>query len=159
MIGQKFTRLTVLNKAPKKKGESATKYLCKCDCGSEGIYTGSDLTAGRCRSCGCLSEEIRKNSLHYKIEMYASSMEVGDSIDLDTAHKLFGGGRPTVSRSLCVLYGKGVFERKRKKCCGIAYYYVKADKKEDLIKARESNYMDKFNFGMYYKFESEARGL
>lgn len=33
------------------------RYLCRCDCGTEFIVLGSNLLAGRTKSCGCLKKE------------------------------------------------------------------------------------------------------
>ena len=59
LTGQKFGRLTVLERAidPNCK---ATKWLCKCDCGKEKIVCGSNLTAGKTKSCGCYRKEKLK---------------------------------------------------------------------------------------------------
>lgn len=60
LIGKKFNRLTVIEKAGKKYG--ITAYLCRCDCGNEVVLTGSSLTTGNTKSCGCYAKEIQENS-------------------------------------------------------------------------------------------------
>lgn len=37
-----------------------TKWLCKCDCGSETIVTQKNLCNGNTKSCGCLNAEMKK---------------------------------------------------------------------------------------------------
>jgi hypothetical protein len=54
LTGQRFGRLTALQLAAK----SPTKWLCKCDCGKELVTLGASLSAGRTKSCGCLSREL-----------------------------------------------------------------------------------------------------
>jgi len=56
IIGQKFGRLTVIERAENgKNGEP--RWLCKCDCGNETIARGSFLKNGRVKSCGCIARE------------------------------------------------------------------------------------------------------
>jgi hypothetical protein len=54
--GDRFLRLTVIASA----GNGS--WLCRCDCGVEKAVHGSNLTAERTRSCGCLARE--KATLH-----------------------------------------------------------------------------------------------
>ena len=52
-IGEKFNRLTVLEKSSLKSGTSYL-WLCKCDCGNETYATLASLRSGHKKSCGCL---------------------------------------------------------------------------------------------------------
>lgn len=56
IIGQKFGKLTVIEKANKPKNikERRIYWLCRCDCGNEKIVSGHDLKSGDTQSCGCL---------------------------------------------------------------------------------------------------------
>lgn len=62
LIGQKFTRLTVIaydgmkRRDPGKPG-NASFWLCRCDCGAEKSIPGFNLKKGNTRSCGCLLRE------------------------------------------------------------------------------------------------------
>lgn len=62
LIGQRFERLVVLERADdeidKKSGKHKTKWLCQCDCENKKIVRGASLTSGRVRSCGCLHKEV-----------------------------------------------------------------------------------------------------
>ena len=54
LAGKKFGRWTVIKKGyPSKNGN--TRWLCKCDCGTEKIVFGINLRQGRTKSCGCLN--------------------------------------------------------------------------------------------------------
>lgn len=75
LIGQKFGRLTVVerdeDKVDPKSGKHKTKWLCDCDCGTKNYSVmGVALTSGATRSCGCLHREVSsetlKNSTHRK---------------------------------------------------------------------------------------------
>jgi hypothetical protein len=56
MIGQKFDRLTVLNRnGSDQKGNAL--YDCVCDCGNSKTVVGYRLKNGNTRSCGCLQIE------------------------------------------------------------------------------------------------------
>ena len=54
--GDVYGRLTVLRYAGPNKWRQAT-WLCRCDCGTEKVVGGSQLTSGLTRSCGCLQRE------------------------------------------------------------------------------------------------------
>lgn len=61
--GQKFGRLTVLNRTPSKidkSGKSRTMWNCKCDCGNDAIVSADYLKRSECPSCGC---EATKNRI------------------------------------------------------------------------------------------------
>lgn len=65
LIGEKFGRLTVEEKAerPKHIKSKRAYWKCKCDCGNEIIATTTDLKTGHTKSCGCLrAEKISKMS-------------------------------------------------------------------------------------------------
>lgn len=47
LTGKVFGKLTVI------QPERISSYLCRCECGREGIYSAGDLLTGRRRSCGC----------------------------------------------------------------------------------------------------------
>ena len=61
LVGQKFGRLTVLEKVADKidlkSGKHKSQFLCQCDCGNQKVVLGSALTQGTIRSCGCLHRE------------------------------------------------------------------------------------------------------
>ena len=61
--GQRFGKLTVLERTGSKNGQSA--WLCKCDCGVEKIISASNLKTNTF-SCGCYHKEIAKkvNTIH-----------------------------------------------------------------------------------------------
>jgi hypothetical protein len=56
LTGQKFSRLTVIERAGKDKGDQSL-WLCKCLCGQEKTVRGGDLKTKRTKSCGCLLRE------------------------------------------------------------------------------------------------------
>lgn len=55
LTGQKFERLTVLERV--ENIGTKTAWKCLCDCGNIKIVTGNNLTQGRIKSCGCLKKE------------------------------------------------------------------------------------------------------
>ena len=62
LIGQKFGRLTVLERDLSKRGVAAY-WICRCDCGVVKSIRGSNLTTTKnpTKSCGCLAREINTN--------------------------------------------------------------------------------------------------
>ena len=58
LTGQKFNRLTVIEKDNIKKNNY---WICQCECGNTTSVRGIDLKRGQVKSCGCLlSEHIKK---------------------------------------------------------------------------------------------------
>lgn len=58
MIGKRFGRLTVLEKASENKNGQYS-WICRCDCGqTTAPIAGSYLRRGQRKSCGCLRREI-----------------------------------------------------------------------------------------------------
>ena len=56
LIGQKFGKLTVIERA-ENNVQGSTQWLCKCDCdGKEIIVKGGNLKSGNTQSCGCTSK-------------------------------------------------------------------------------------------------------
>ena len=57
ITGQRFGKLTVIEKAPNKPGVKGQQWRCLCDCGKETIGRGPDLRKGDKKSCGCLQKK------------------------------------------------------------------------------------------------------
>jgi hypothetical protein len=60
LIGQKFGRLTVVERSNKKQNRKS-HWICTCECGVEKTIVGGDLRSGRTTSCGCYNIESAKN--------------------------------------------------------------------------------------------------
>lgn len=58
--GQRFGKLTAIERVENRKGRTAWK--CQCDCGNIHIVTTKDLKEGKCKSCGC-SQHIKYRSM------------------------------------------------------------------------------------------------
>lgn len=56
LTGQRFGRLTVIERAPNKGNK--TMWLCKCDCGNVKTVDSYLLKSGQTMSCGCLHREM-----------------------------------------------------------------------------------------------------
>ena len=56
LTGQTFSRLTVIEFAETRKGQSY--WNCICQCGSRLVVMSPNLTRGFTKSCGCLHKEI-----------------------------------------------------------------------------------------------------
>ncbi len=61
LMGQKFGRLTVIERAENDKYDK-TMWLCQCECSKKTIVQGSSLKSGATKSCGCLNKENLKNN-------------------------------------------------------------------------------------------------
>ena len=70
LMGQRFTRLTVVGEVGRKPvGKKQVPWIVwrvRCDCGKEIECFAADLRGGNTRSCGCLQVEkvTEKNTLH-----------------------------------------------------------------------------------------------
>src|SRR5687768_15266949 len=58
--GQRFGRWTVLSLALR-TGPGQSRWLCRCDCGTEAVVASDGLRKGRSRSCGCSKREPGSN--------------------------------------------------------------------------------------------------
>lgn len=61
LVGQRFSRLTVLSRSENDKHGKA-RWLCLCDCGTETIVGTGSLKSGSIRSCGCLLRETARQT-------------------------------------------------------------------------------------------------
>lgn len=62
IVGAKFGRLTVVERAENKSRYAC--WLCKCDCGNIVIVRDSDLKVGGTKSCGCFrKDKVTKHNL------------------------------------------------------------------------------------------------
>lgn len=60
LTGQKFGRLTVIERAERRTGHGEhAHWVCMCDCGKVTVVKSSDLTCGKTKSCGCFREEMK----------------------------------------------------------------------------------------------------
>lgn len=59
LTGQKFGRLTVLNRIFNKS--KPTQWLCHCECGQEKVFYANNLIRGFSQSCGCLRKVVLKD--------------------------------------------------------------------------------------------------
>lgn len=75
LTGQKFGRLTVIERAEKPchVHDAAAYWKCRCDCGKEKIVSGKNLMYGKSLSCGCLSKEVARK-LHLKHKAHNTSL-------------------------------------------------------------------------------------
>ena len=66
LTGQRFERLVVIGRAPDKacvrggRNFHIVMWECVCDCGAICEIDGTDLRAGRSKSCGCLQKDAAR---------------------------------------------------------------------------------------------------
>lgn len=61
LTGQRFGRLTVLERSINKGKQKRTTWKCQCDCGNIITVFGYNLKNNHTKSCGCLSVENGRN--------------------------------------------------------------------------------------------------
>lgn len=70
LTGQAFGRWTVVSRAEKSPTCRASRWNCKCSCGTSRAVFGGGLKSGESKSCGCLKREfsrsqcITRNTIH-----------------------------------------------------------------------------------------------
>ena len=64
LTGKQFGRWTVIGLFARAtlKPNRNKKWLCRCECGAEGLVYHGTLTSGRSLSCGCLRDELNGES-------------------------------------------------------------------------------------------------
>lgn len=97
LTGQRFGRLTVVEKAAPRPGSTNARWLCKCDCGNETIVAGSILRRGESTSCGCYRSEYWRNQktvhgkCHSRIARIWYNMKERCYCKTDPAYDNYGG--------------------------------------------------------------------
>lgn len=77
LIGQKFGRLTVIDRLENTKS-GKTRWLCICDCGNETAVQGNNLKNKHVKSCGCLNKELtRQRSQKYNTYDLTNNYGIG----------------------------------------------------------------------------------
>ena len=86
LIGQKFGRLTVLERDMSKPiGHGYESYwICECECGNKVSVIKKSLTSGHTQSCGCL----RKEQLKAKNTLDLTNLRFGKLIALENTWEL-----------------------------------------------------------------------
>lgn len=75
LYGQKFGRLTVIDRAPNIKTHSnKTGWNCVCDCGTKKIVATAQLVNGRTKSCGCWKRELANS--YRRLRPYEATFNV-----------------------------------------------------------------------------------
>lgn len=66
-IGNKYNKLTVIERDKMKDKGSGAYWICKCECGNTTSVLGGSLRAGEIKSCGCLTsaEFIKRRANKY----------------------------------------------------------------------------------------------
>lgn len=87
LTGQKFNRLTVIERDLEKSNKKRVMWKCKCDCGNITSARTCDLKSEHYKSCGCYGREaaregtIRSNKERTKHGMYGTKFyRVWDSM-------------------------------------------------------------------------------
>lgn len=101
-IGQRFGRLTVIERAPDGNDKSkynAVRYYCRCDCGSVVSVRKNGLISGNTKSCGCLSKEVhstQKGLISHPLYNIWRGMKKRCYSKTDHAYRNYGGRGITV---------------------------------------------------------------
>lgn len=61
-IGNKYGRLSVIERAQTPPGKTGVWWRCLCECGKETVVLGTALRCGNTKSCGCLQRDFAKST-------------------------------------------------------------------------------------------------
>jgi hypothetical protein len=86
--GQRYGQLLVQDIETKEKG-GAIKWRCACDCGGTAAVRSGSLVTGNTRSCGCLREQVARESMKAQ-QLWAKSPITGSVANFRGA----AGARP-----------------------------------------------------------------
>lgn len=76
LTGQRFGRLTVIERSEKTTKSCSVYWKCICDCGNETIVARNNLKGRRMtKSCGCLSKELLKSRYRKMLEKRLNNYE------------------------------------------------------------------------------------
>lgn len=59
LSGQRFGRLTVIERMPPTPKSRSVLWICQCDCGNLCVYSSGSITNGNVVSCGCRKKEAQ----------------------------------------------------------------------------------------------------
>jgi hypothetical protein len=103
LVGLKFNRLLVLSRAENEKHSGNTRWNCLCDCGNKTVTSGTNLTRGISKSCGCggkrivigsrygrlvilekvdKPKEVKRTAYYYKTLCDCGNFHITSSVDL-----------------------------------------------------------------------------
>lgn len=99
LIGQKFGKLTVIEKTQQRKHNNIV-WKCKCECGNEHYAYTNLLTSGGCKSCGCLQSETA-SKLHSTDNIIGHQFGLLTAIEKDKSHKAPNGSYMIKCRCEC----------------------------------------------------------
>jgi len=77
LTGEKYGRLTVVNRHAVNTNGGKPQWLCICECGKEKVASSSNLRQGQTKSCGCLHIEsaLRASAIHKSHGLTGSRIE------------------------------------------------------------------------------------
>lgn len=100
LTGQRFGRLTVIEKVPSKTTNA--RWKCLCDCGKETFVLGTTLRRGQSQSCGCLRAEMSASRMtkhgrcNSRLAHIWYQMKERCFCETNTAYENYGGRGITV---------------------------------------------------------------
>ena len=59
-VGERFGRLTVLEKTNRRYKDGSVLYICQCDCGNIKEIPSNVLSPSGVKSCGCLLKDAKE---------------------------------------------------------------------------------------------------
>lgn len=62
LTGQKFGRLTVVERSCNSNKDRNVYWICRCECGNYTVVQGRNLRNGKSKSCGCFMRDYAKHA-------------------------------------------------------------------------------------------------
>ena len=148
MTGQKFGKLTVLERADNDKFGKA-QWLCECECGNKKIIAGASLRRGLTVSCGCHKlEKLKKYNEEHTIDETGHIYGYLTVINRNEDPELIKDNRAMWNcqckcGNTCVVSGKALREG-RTTSCGCRRQSLGEEKIEQILLQNNFNYAKEY---------------
>lgn len=143
LVGLKFGRLTVIKRV-ENQGKN-TRWLCRCDCGIEKIFFGSNLRRGLSKSCGCYrKEKLSKEKLIDLTGQKFGKLKVISLHHYDKGLRQYYWTCQCDCGGICIVYG-GHLKNGHTKSCGCITSNGE-EKIASILKDHNINFQKQFTF-------------
>jgi hypothetical protein len=160
VTGQRFGRLTAIERLEEKHHKHGYMWLCKCDCGGEATPYIGYLTSGHTTSCGCLRDEVNSTPKSYD-DVIRRCMEKHDGkYSYPESNRKTYKNQKSRLEIICPIHGsftRSVHNHLRGSYCSECYENIQVGQYSDKLfeenseLANESAYLYYLKIGSLYK--------
>ena len=148
LVGQRFGKLTVLQKA--ETNDEGTFWLCQCDCGNQKKIKGRYLRLGETKSCGCLydliGQRFGKLTVIQKLPSYNNQSQWLCECDCGNQKRVAGKHLRDGSITSCGCEGRSKGELKIAQLLSNNNISFTQEQSFDTCKFKDTNKLARFDF-------------